>query len=77
MKILERYLEKIQSESVYGNPVQTRPKANSGITKQKSDTDYPPGVKGPSGIQVDLDKDEEDEISLFHNFTKSGDSMEG
>ena len=71
MKLVEKYLKKIQSEFGFGynNPLQTRPKSNHGIVKNKT-VIYPPGVKGPSGYEVDLDQEEEnpDEKSFSYTY---------
>lgn len=57
MKLIKKYLNKIQKENIYANPVQTRPRPKPGISKEKIKT-TPPGEEGPSGMEVDLDKDE-------------------
>lgn len=64
MEIIDKYLMKLHKESAYANPLQTRPKPTGGITKQMSDEEeYPVGVKGPSGAEVDLDQDDEDHFN--------------
>lgn len=58
MNIYDKFLELIQKESGYGNPLQTRPKPTGGITGKQEDPEnkeYPLGVRGPSGAEVDLD----------------------
>lgn len=57
MNLLKNYLYKIQKENIYANPVQTRPKPELGISKEKI-KEVPPGDLGPTGMEVDLDKDE-------------------
>jgi hypothetical protein len=57
MNTLKKYLLKLQNEEIYINPVQTRPKPKPGISKEKVKA-VKPGVIGPTGLQVDLDKDE-------------------
>jgi len=54
--MLENYLKRLQ-ENIYANPVQTRPKPKPGITGEKPKTSAP-GLVGPTGMEVDLDKDE-------------------
>ena len=68
MMILKKYLKKIQ-EAPYENPIQTRPKPEPGITKEKPKTDIP-GVLGPSGMEVDLDKDEVSGYSFVNKIFK-------
>lgn len=60
MHIIEKYLVKLQKEygGLYANPIQTRPLPKPGITGEKPEVSTKPGVVGPSGMQVDLDKDE-------------------
>ena len=61
MEIIDKYLIQLYKESAYANPLQTRPKPKGGITKQMSDEEeYPIGVRGPSGVEVDLDQDDGD-----------------
>jgi len=64
LKLLEKYLDKLQNEEIYANPVQTRPKPKPGISKEKIKKTKP-GYVGPTGIQVDLDKDEEVGYAIF------------
>lgn len=64
MSILQDYLINLQKEENYANPVQTRPKPEPGISKEKVKTTKP-GVIGPTGLEVDLDKDEEDGYTTF------------
>ena len=60
MHLIEKYLDKLQKEyGGYANPIQTRPLPKPGITKEKPKLPTKPGVRGPSGMQVDLDKDEQ------------------
>ena len=64
MEIIDKYLIKLHKESAYANPLQTRPKPTGGITKQKSDDEEMPiGVRGPSGMEVDLNQDDEDDFN--------------
>ena len=64
MKNIDKYLIKLHKESGYANPLQTRPKPTGGITKQKSNDEvYPLGVRGPSGPEVDLDQDDDDDFN--------------
>jgi len=58
MKLVDSYLNIIQSEYGYANPIQTRPRPKPGVTHEPVDKKLPPGVRGPSGSQVDLDKDQ-------------------
>jgi len=69
MTILERYLKKIQTEAPYANPIQTRPKPEPGITHEKPKQEKP-GDLGPSGMEVDLDKDEVSGYSFVNRFFK-------
>lgn len=66
MDFLEKYLDVIQNEYGYANPIQTRPKPTGGITGNKGvdkeDPDSIVGVRGPSGPEVDLDQDDEEEL---------------
>jgi len=64
MSIIEMYLKKIQREYGYANPIQTRPKPKRGITGEDPDKELPPGVIGPTGSQIDLDR----ETSLGYDF---------
>jgi len=64
MSLIEKYLFKIQKENIYDNPVQTRPKPNPGISKEKVKKTKP-GAIGPSGMEVDLDKDEISGYAIF------------
>jgi hypothetical protein len=57
MKTVQNYLVKLQKENNYIHPVQTRPKPEPGISKEKI-KQPPSGEEGPSGMEVDLDKDE-------------------
>ena len=60
MKLIDSYLNTIQTEfGGYANPIQTRPRPKPGITKEPVDKELPPGVRGPAGSQVDLDKDQD------------------
>jgi len=69
MKLIDGYLNILQSEG-YENPIQTRPRPKPGITKEKPEKELPPGVRGPSGSQVDLDKDEDIGYD-FRNFSQA------
>lgn len=70
MKLIDSYLNIIQTEYGYANPIQTRPLPKPGITHEPVDKELPPGVRGPSGSQVDLDDEEQDGYD-FHNFTQA------
>jgi len=56
MNIIEEYLKRIQ-ELGYGHPIQTRPKPELGITKEKPKKKDDFGTRGPSGAEVDLDEE--------------------
>jgi len=68
MELIDMYLRSIQ-EYGYSNPVQTRPKPKPGITGEKPNEDLPPGSMGPSGSEIDLDKDIDDGYD-FRNFSQ-------
>jgi len=72
MTLIKKYLEIIQSEYGYENPIQTRPKPIGGIIKNKNaskqDSDYVPGIFGPTGSEVDLDQDDSEEL-MQHVFS--------
>ena len=70
MNLVDSYLNVIQNEYGYANPVQTRPRPKAGITGEKPNKELPPGVRGPTGSQVDLDKDEFDGYD-FKNFAQA------
>ena len=71
MKLLDSYLNIIQTEfGGYANPIQTRPRTKPGITGENPNKELPPGVRGPTGSQVDLDKDEFDGYD-FKNFAQA------
>ena len=70
MKPIDKYLKRIQSEYGYANPIQTRPKPKPGITGEDPDKPLPPGVIGPSGSQVDLEKDKSVGYD-FRNFSQA------
>lgn len=70
MNQVDKYLKYIQSEYGYENPIQTRPRPKPGITGENPDKPLPPGVRGPSGSQVDLDKDEPEGYDV-RNFSKA------
>ena len=70
MKLIDSYLNIIQKEYGYANPIQTRPRPKPGITGENPEKKLPPGVRGPSGSQVDLDKDEQDGYD-FKNFAQA------
>jgi hypothetical protein len=72
MTILKTYLDKIQTEAPYANPIQTRPKPEPGITKEKPEKEKA-GVLGPSGMEVDLDKDEVSGYSFINKIFKDKD----
>ncbi|MFW9872279.1 MAG: hypothetical protein ACFFG0_04180 [Candidatus Thorarchaeota archaeon] len=69
MSIIENYLNKIQKEAPYSNPIQTRPKPEPGISREKIKR-VKAGSLGPSGIEVDLDKDEVSGYSFVNKFFK-------
>lgn len=56
MKLIDSYLKKLNAEYGYANPIQTRPKPKPGITKEDPKKELPPGSRGPSGSEVDLEK---------------------
>lgn len=59
MKLIDSYLNIIQTEEGgYANPIQTRPRPKPGVTGEEPDKELPPGVRGPAGSQVDLDREE-------------------
>ena len=62
MKLVDSYLNILQTEvgefGGYANPVQTRPVAKPGVTGEDPKKELPPGVRGPAGAVVDLDKEE-------------------
>lgn len=64
MSVLKNYLLNLQNRESYENPVQTRPKPEPGISKEKVKKTKP-GIAGPTGLQVDLSKDEEDGYATF------------
>ena len=73
MKLVDSYLKFIQNEDFvggYANPIQTRPLPKKGITGEDPKKQTPPGVRGPSGSEVDLDNDEEVGLD-FRNFTQA------
>jgi len=70
MKLIDSYLRIIQKEYGYENPIQTRPRPKPGITGEDPDKPLPPGVRGPSGSEVDLD-DEEEVGYDFKNFSQA------
>ena len=74
MSILKSYLAKIQ-EAPYANPIQTRPKPEPGITKEKPKVEKP-GVLGPSGMEVDLDKDEVSGYAFINKIFKKDEDDE-
>lgn len=61
MSIVEKYLRKIQED--YSNPIQTRPKPKPGITGENPDPEegVDLNLRGPTGINVDLDFDDSDD----------------
>jgi hypothetical protein len=69
MNLLKNYLYKIQKENIYSNPIQTRPKPEPGISKEKV-KDPPAGDVGPTGLEVDLDKDEVSGYSFLDKIFK-------
>jgi len=58
MKLIDSYLNIIQTEYGYANPIQTRPRPKPGVTGENPEKELPPGARGPAGSQVDLDKEE-------------------
>jgi len=72
MNTIEKYLDAIQSEYGYANPIQTRPAPSGGITGNKGvskqDNDWAVGVTGPSGPEVDLDQNDSEEL-MQHVFS--------
>jgi hypothetical protein len=76
MKLIDSYLNIIQKEYGYENPIQTRPRPKPGITGEDPDKPLPPGVRGPSGSQVDLDNDEEVGFD-FRNFAQADYNFDG
>lgn len=70
MNLIEKYLKAIQSEYGYANPIQTRPKPKPGITGEDPEKPLPPGAVGPSGSQVDLEKDKPSGYDIT-NFSKA------
>jgi len=58
MKVINDYLKKIQ-EYGYEHPIQTRPKSSPGVTGEDPEKEIIPGTIGPSGMTVDLKKQEE------------------
>ena len=62
MKIIDKYLLQMYME--YAHPLQTRPKPTGGIIKQSSnDKKYSLNIRGPSGMEVDLDQDEKNDFN--------------
>ena len=65
---IDKYLKQIQED--YSNPIQTRPKPTAGITGEKPDTPETEkveseegtsaSIRGPSGINVNLDINDSD-----------------
>ena len=76
MNLIEKYLDKLQKEYGYANPIQTRPLAKPGITKEKPKIPTKLGVRGPSGMQVDLDKDEQVGDVITRKITDADDDEE-
>lgn len=72
MNLLKNYLYKLQTENIYANPVQTRPKPEKGVSKEKVKKTKP-GELGPSGMEVDLDKDEVSGYSFINKIFKDED----
>lgn len=72
MKLVKEYLIKIQKENYYANPIQTRPKPEPGISKEKIKS-TPPGKIGPSGLEVDLDNDEVSGYNFINKIFKGDD----
>ncbi len=71
MKLIDSYLNIIQTEfGGYANPIQTRPLPKPGITKENPKKELPPGTRGPSGSEVDLDNDEQNGYD-FKNFAQA------
>lgn len=70
MKLIDGYLNIIQQEYGYANPIQTRPRPKKGITGEDPEKELPPGARGPAGSQVDLDNDKNDGYD-FRNFTQA------
>jgi len=70
MKLIDSYLNIIQTEYGYANPIQTRPRPKPGITNEPVDKELPPGARGPAGSQVDLDNEEQDGYD-FRNFSQA------
>lgn len=75
MTSLEKYLLILQKENIYDNPIQTRPKPKPGISKEKIKKTEP-GVEGPSGMEVDLDKDEISGYAIFDKIFDKDDEDE-
>jgi hypothetical protein len=71
MNIIDDYLKKLHKEfGGYANPIQTRPKPKPGITGEDPKKQLPDGLRGPAGLEVDLEKQTTADYDIT-NFAKA------